>query len=327
MKNKKIINKNALLSNLSNFSHKKVCAMVKSNAYGHGIKEIVSILQEHVDLFGVVSVEEAIAVRKLTDKPILICSKVFDYKLCRKYDIDVMVDNQLDLLQAIKNRNKIHLKINSGMNRFGVKSKLELSQINKILIEKEIELQSIYTHFFNLESKSQTKKQYKKFCELKKEILQNAPVCFGGSDVIEYDFEYDMIRVGIGLYGYGKNLQPIEKICSYVCKVFYAKKGETLGYNGAFKVKEAGFFAVVALGYGDGLRRNLSGKFFVEINKKIYRSVGNICMDAFFVKVDNSVKVGDEVVVMKDANELKGDSIVYEVLTGFSNLRGKTIIK
>ena len=82
------------------------------------------------------------------------------------------------------------------------------------------------------------------------------------------------------------------------------------------------------MGYGDGLRRNMSGKFEVFINGKKRKTTGNICMDAFFVEVDESVSIGDEVVVMADAEYMakKSETISYEILTGFSNFRGKTKI-
>jgi alanine racemase len=131
------------------------------------------------------------------------------------------------------------------------------------------------------------------------------------------------------MYGYGRaGLLPIMRIESFVEKIFYASAGEHIGYGTKFEVKRDGFYAIVPVGYGDGLRRNLSGKFYVSINGIKYKSVGNICMDAFFVKVDKNVKVGDKVVVMENAEQFakKINTISYEILTGFSNFRGKTEI-
>lgn len=327
MKNFKLLNADILLENLQRYKSKKKCAMVKSNAYGHGIKEVVEIVKNEVDYFGVVNVEEAKSVRKLSEKPIIICSEVFDFKTCKKNGFDVMVDNEKSLLKAIKNKNNIHLKIDCGMNRFGVRSEIELKQIDNILKEKNVKLEMIYSHFSQTESKTKTQKQYQKFLSLKNKISQPAMVCFGGSGMIDYPFEFDMIRVGIGMYGYAKDTRPVEQIFSYVSKIFYAKQGQYIGYGTKYRVEKDGFFAIVPVGYGDGLRRGLSGKFSVKIGEKKFKSVGNVCMDAFFIKIDESVKVGDLVTVMQDANDLKGDSIVYEVLTGFSNFRGKTLIK
>lgn len=331
MKNFKYINHDNLISNINHFKSKKICAMVKSNAYGHGLSEIVELIDGHVDMFGVVSVEEAVKVRKLTELPILICSKVDDYKTCRKNKIDVMVDDENDLMDCLKNdmRQSIHLKINCGMNRFGVKSPLAMRLINDVLEYEEIELKSIYTHFSCTDNKKITKNEEKNFQILRSEIAQNAPICFGGSGIFDYGFDFDILRLGIGMYGYGdKNLKPVLKICSYVSKVFFVSKGEKIGYGSHFFAHRDAFFAIVPVGYGDGLRRNLSGRFEVLINGKKRKTIGNICMDAFFVEVDESVSIGDEVVVMADAEYMakKAGTISYEILTGFSNFRGKTKI-
>lgn len=331
MKNFKYINHDNLISNINHFKPKKICAMVKSNAYGHGLSEIVELIDGHVDMFGVVSVEEAVKVRRLTELPILICSKVDDYKTCRKNKIDVMVDDENDLMDCLKNdmRQSIHLKINCGMNRFGVKSPLAMRLINDVLEYEKIELKSIYTHFSCTDNKRITKNEEKNFQMLRSEITQNAPVCFGGSGIFDYGFDFDILRLGIGMYGYGdKNLKPVLKICSYVSKVFFVSKGEKIGYGTHFFAHRDAFFAIVPVGYGDGLRRNLSGRFEVLINGKKRKTIGNICMDAFFVEVDESVSIGDEVVVMADAEYMakKSETISYEILTGFSNFRGKTKI-
>lgn len=331
MRNFKYINHDNLISNINHFKSKKICAMVKSNAYGHGLREIVKLIDEHVDMFGVVSVEEAVKVRELTELPILICSKVDDYKTCRKNKIDVMVDDENDLMDCLKKdmRQSIHLKINCGMNRFGVKSPLAMRLINDVLEYEKIKLKSIYTHFSCTDNKKITKNEEKNFQMLRSEITQNAPICFGGSGIFDYDFDFDILRLGIGMYGYGdKNLKPVLKICSYVSKVFFASKGEKIGYGTHFFAHRDTFFAIVPVGYGDGLRRNMSGKFEVFINGKKRKTTGNICMDAFFVEVDESVSIGDEVVVMADAEYMakKSETISYEILTGFSNFRGKTKI-
>lgn len=331
MKNFKYINHDNLISNINHFKSKKICAMVKSNAYGHGLREIVKLIDEHVDMFGVVSVEEAVKVRELTELPILICSKVDDYKTCRKNKIDVMVDDENDLMDCLKKdmRQSIHLKINCGMNRFGVKSPLAMRLINDVLEYEKIKLKSIYTHFSCTDNKKITKNEEKNFQMLRSEITQNAPICFGGSGIFDYDFDFDILRLGIGMYGYGdKNLKPVLKICSYVSKVFFASKGEKIGYGTHFFAHRDTFFAIVPVGYGDGLRRNMSGKFEVFINGKKRKTTGNICMDAFFVEIDESVSIGDEVVVMADAEYMakKSETISYEILTGFSNFRGKTKI-
>lgn len=332
MKNMKILKSQNLFENLAMFSGKKICAMVKSNAYGHGTKEIVELIEDKVECFGVVNIEEGLKIRKLTEKPIMICSKCHDFKTCKNKGFEVLVDDETDLEMCLKYglKDNCHLKINSGMNRFGVKSQLNIRIMNEFLKEHDFNLKSISTHFHFTENRKQTFKDYINFLKLRVEIEQNAPICFGGSNLIDYPFDFDILRLGIGLYGYGnKNLLPVMEIKSFVSKVFFACAGEFVGYGKKYKVEKDGFFAVVPVGYGDGLRRNLSGKFCVEINGKVFQSVGNICMDAFFVKIDKTVKEGDIVCIMQDAEifakQLK--TISYEILTSFSNFRGQTVVE
>lgn len=332
MKSQKVLHQDRLIENLSKFKNKKICAMVKANAYGHGLEKIVKMIEKHIDFFGVVNIDEAIAVRRICDKPILICAKVQNYATCLKNNFDVVIDDENDLKDFLKHglKNNLHLKINCGMNRFGVKSVLNLRMINMLLESENVKLKSICTHFPCTENRAQTLKNYDTFLKLREQITQNTALCFGGSGIYSYPFEFDILRLGIGMYGYGqKGLLPVMSVRSYVSKIFYAKKGEFVGYGKKYCVNRGGLFAVVALGYGDGLRRNLSGKFKVKINGKSYHTVGNICMDAFFVKVDENVSVGDVVEVMTDANYLAkiGDTISYEILTGFSNLRGEILVE
>ena len=326
MKNFKYIDIEALKHNLSCYSSKKICLMVKANAYGHGVEEIVLNSENFVEAFGVVNINEALFVRSLTKKRVIIYAPIEDYRTCREFNLEFIIENEEDLRQAIKNNcsHLLHLAINTGMNRFGTKSEIVLKSLSNILKENNIELKSIYTHFSDTNDRKRTKKQYNKFCKLKEHIINTCPVCFGGSGIYGYNYDYDILRLGIGAYGYEKNRLKVMTIASHIIKKFYSKKGEYIGYGKKYQVQKNGFFGVVQIGYADGLTRALSQKFTVIINGKKYKSVGNICMDAFFVKIDESVNVGDEVVVLRDASYLakKAKTITYEILTNFSNLRG-----
>lgn len=332
MKNYKVINSHNLLHNLSQFNSKKVCAMVKANAYGHGVQEVVSILNDKVDCFGVANEVEGSIVRKNTQKPIIVVGKAQDYMLCRKHNLEIMVESLdgLKLAQKHHLEKHCHLKINCGMNRFGVKSIDQMQKIDRFLESNHIKLKSVFTHFSDTANAQKTKDQYQRFLMLKSAISQDTQVCFGGSGIIGYPLDFQMIRVGIGLYGYeSENLLPVMKIVSFVSKIFVATRGEYIGYGDKFLVKDDGFYAVVPVGYADGLKRSLAENFCVEIKGKMYRSVGNICMDVFFVMVDESVHENDEVIVMSDAGQFaeKCKTISYEILTGFSSFRGETKIE
>jgi alanine racemase len=166
------------------------------------------------------------------------------------------------------------------MNRFGVSSEIGVKMLSEKLLENGVELKSVYTHFSNTENKRRTYESYQRFLALLSNLSQNVPICLGGSGVIDYSFQYDMLRLGIGLYGYGREgLQPVMRIESFVCKTFFAKSGEYVGYGKFFKVENDGKFAIIPVGYGDGLSRRLSGKISVLIHGRKFPLVGRICMD------------------------------------------------
>lgn len=162
MRNVKIIDKNRLLLNLKNFQNRKICAMVKANAYGHGLNEIVEILKDKVDCFGVSNEDEGVCVRELTPKPILLCSKVDDFEKCKQSNLEFFVESGNDVENAVKLglRHNCHLKINCGMNRYGEDDECELKKLDNLFEKHKIKLKSICTHFSNTSDKIQTKKQY-----------------------------------------------------------------------------------------------------------------------------------------------------------------------
>ena len=162
MENFKYLDIDALKYNLSCYSSKNICLMVKANAYGHGIEEIVKFSSKYVEAFGVVNIKEALKVRALTKKRIIIFAPVVDFKLCHEFNIEFMIENEDELRKAIiyECTNLLHLAINTGMNRFGTKSEIVLKSISNILKENNIELKSIYTHFSDTNDRKRTKKHY-----------------------------------------------------------------------------------------------------------------------------------------------------------------------
>ena len=322
--NEKVLNFEALEKNLEYYSSKKVCAMVKANAYGHGVKEVVEHLRDKVEYFGVCSQAEALEVRRFCDTKILIVSPFVDIDSCKKHNFEFFVEN-LEMLKKAKTLhclNLVHIKINSGMNRFGfdIDDKQVLKKLRTEL--KNEHIAGFCTHFACLDDVKITKKQYQKFIKIKKFLGVTALTHLGGSEVIEYNFDYDMIRVGIGLY-VQKGSQVLG-INSQIVDIHNLSRG-TVGYDGRFEVTKPSRVAVAPVGYADGLPRLSSGAF-VQINGKRCKIVGNICMDVCFVDVSNvNCKIGDKVEVLPNVFELakKCHTITYEILTNFNNLRDR----
>jgi len=318
--NYKNIDYQLLDKNLARFSHKKVCAMVKADAYGLGVENIVSYLKDKVDFFGVSSIVEAEEVRKYCENKILIASKVEDLDRCKRENFHFIVDD-FQTLDIAKNKGILdfaHIKLNLGMNRFGFNCEPQILQRLRMKLKNE-KIGGICAHFQDLNDKKLTKNQYKTFIKVKKFLSLNAFTHFGGSEVINYDFDYDMIRVGIGLYAKDDS---VIKISSNIIEIREVKSG-SVGYNQRFIVDKPTKIGLVPIGYADGLARVFTGTY-VNINGYECKIIGNICMDLCFVDVTNiDVKVGDEVIFLENIRDIcrRTNLSKYEILTGFSKLR------
>ncbi len=336
-----LINKENLQSNL-NFVKKqrhnaKICAMVKANAYGHGIKQIVKLLSGRVDCFGVVNIQEAMLVRKL-DKftSIVIFGYCENIKCAIENNISlsiISIENLKKIIKIAKKLNKkpkLHLNINSGMNRFGIKSIEDFDKVINILLKNNLTLQGIFTHFSSLTTDpNYTIKQR----EIFESFIQRLPSSFkpivhvGGGNSLFKIKGFEMYRVGMFLYGYGHDkLKPVLSVKSKIVALQEVEKDEHVGYMAAFTAQEKMKVAVIPLGYDDGIKRELSNNFYVKINGAFCKSVGKICMDCFMVDVSKiNVKVGDEVEVLLNASEWTKilNTTEYEILTNFNGFRGE----
>lgn len=343
MFSKIFLSKDNLLYNLQKIqeiSKHKICVMIKANAYGHGMKEIISILNDKIDYFGVSNQSEALSARKYTKKDVIVFGACEDYRICMLNDISFVLFSLYDAKRIVKiaQKNnltpKMHLCLNTGMNRYGVKTDKEYNKIIRFLTRKDYKLTGIYTHFSSLTTdRDYTQKQKEKFysyvAKLPKEW--NTITHVGGGRSIFEDIEADMFRVGLEVYGYGNEfVKPVLRAESEVVDIQKVNAGEHIGYLCGYTAKENMTIATIPLGYGDGLPRKLSNKLQVKINGKTVSNVGNICMDAFMVDVtDINCKIGDRVIIMDNASNLAPqiESTEYEVLTNMSKFRGERIIE
>ena len=339
----KIINKDNLVYNVNYLKsflpkHTLLCAVVKSNAYGHGIHEIVPTLNNCVDYFAVNNNCEALAVRKLTNLPIMTLGKLEEKNLQEAILADIeFAISSIEDLKMLENycNNKttnIHLSINSGMNRLGIKNKNEL----KLIIEKikkipQIQITGIYSHIGDAHNFTRTYNQYKKFLDMSSTLpastirhlantetaLIHAPLCM------------DMVRIGIGLYGYGlPQLKPVMQITSNITAIQEVKKGEYIGYGSKHRASKDCIIATIDIGYADGLPRAWSQNGYALSHNKKCPIVANICMNMTIVDVSNiKCQIGDKITVLGTTGNQKISAaqiakacktIPYEILTNFS---------
>lgn len=336
----KIINRQNLIDNflyLKQKSQKDICAVVKANAYGHNAQLVVNILSPFCNFFAVQNLYEAINIRTINKTAIiLVLGYCIDYELASKNNISVMIESVSQLNELIKMDIpiNIHIKINTGMNRFGLKDKNELKYMQKLIkISKKIKFEGIFTHFYKTDNENITNKQINIFKDYIDIIEKDfSPIIhIGGSKMVNYNVDFaNYVRCGISLYGYGeKSLKPVMKIESKVIKIFEIEKGENVGYQNGFIADKKMKIALIPLGYADGIPRNLSNNFKVKICGENVKSIGYICMDLFMVDVsNNNLQIGDKVCVFDNANEWakKVNITNYEILTNLNNSRTNLLI-
>jgi len=320
--------------------NKKIMPVIKANAYGHGALEVMDFLKNKgVDIFAVSLLEEAIELRKNHyDGQILMMGPILtnQFEIAEKYNIDITIYD-LDIaksLLATSYHLKTHLKIDTGMHRYGLEDEnVILEVIDEIVNHQTLILEGIYTHFATAnEDYDYYMMQLNRFKSIyqKMNYKPNMVHISNSSSGIKYEKDFDFtthIRLGISLYGLSLDeprppLKPVMSLHSQVVDIKYLKKGDKVGYGASYTAKEDEFIAILPIGYADGwLRSNKHNK--VEIRNHTYPIVGIICMDAIFVKVDQHIKIDDEVIlfggfISTDEVAKKQKTIVYEVCTNIS---------
>lgn len=300
----------------------KFCAIVKANAYGIGVEAVCRSLYGIADFFAVANVFEGVSIRffdKITPILILGVSDRDNLDIVAKSNISISISSIEKLVEVINFcesnmvKIKVHLQVNTGLNRFGFRT-IALFKEGLKLIEKSeyVILEGIYSHFATKGNDvGFIKKQFIRFNQFKKYIKSNEVIChIANSFATLYDkkFHLNMVRNGFLLYGGGENSignKFVVTIKSKIVNIFDVKKGDTIGYDRTFGVKKTMKIAVIPLGYADGYDRRLSNKFYVLVDGEKCPIVGNICMDCFMIDITNiKAKEWSEVVILgKQKNE------------------------
>lgn len=285
MFNKLIIHLSKIRQNILNIksrTDRKIISVVKANAYGHNAVRVANYVQDVVDMLAVANLQEAVAlVESGIKKDILVLSKTIDYDTSCS-NIIYMVDDTHDL----PHRARVHIAVNSGMNRYGVDSHKKFVALYRQLKRKQNSVEGVFSHFFSTSPPNCTH-QIQKFNEIVGDI--NLPTHFSSSHSLNIDFPQDYVRLGICQYIASKEIH------TQIVELHELKKGDHIGY-GRTRAKRDCTIAVLPIGYADGLDLRLGNKWQVTINDKAYNLVGKICMDCCFAIVDSRVKVGDKVV-------------------------------
>ncbi|OGU14647.1 MAG: alanine racemase [Ignavibacteria bacterium GWB2_35_12] len=352
-----VINKSNLKHNLNRIReiapNSKVMAIVKANAYGHGIVEISKFLEEFgVDYLGVAFADEGIIIREAGVKvPIVVLVPTFpeEAKKFVDYDLQASVSTYEFVKelseQAVKAGKKVpvHLCIGTGMNREGIQPGDALHCMEKCKGMSNINFIGVCTHFATSSTDPVfVKRQLRLFTETIETLMQagyNFPIIHtanSGAIANHPEAHFSIVRPGMSLYGYPPvpeladklKVKPILMLKTKIVMMRKIRKGESVGYDRLFISPKPTTIATIPVGYGDGYFKTLTGKAQCLINGKKYNIVGTVCMDECMVDVgDDEINVGDEVVLignqgdekitaMEIANKI--GTIQYEVLTAIS---------
>ena len=337
MFNEMIIHKKNLINNIKQVRfenpNSKICAMVKANAYGVGLNEVVQVIDEYVDFFGVACFFEAKMLNNLTSKKILIVGALEFADIDETFSYACGSVNDIEYLISLNKSINIHLKINSGMNRFGFKDIKSFKKALNLISSSKLIIEGIFTHFATCDEfvKEQTK-VFKRFVK-----IVNAhgyyPIVHADNSFVneKFNHHYDMVRIGFNLYNRnGGWFLPVVEIKSRVVQTYNVKKGELVGYNYRFVADKNMKIAVVPIGYADGFSLRYIGLNLVV--KGVECKVLNVCMDCFMLDISKvKIKKGEEIYVLNKFNSLTKYSSYeeisdYEIMTRFSAIRAKRII-
>jgi alanine racemase len=340
--NKKLMRNTWVEINLDNISHNlnrarevvssntKVAAVIKANAYGHGAVQIAKVLIENgVDMLCVASTSEALELRKHYSKiPVLVMGYTPDELLEISVEKNITLTLfTLDQAQKVSEfavsldkLAKIHIKVDTGFNRLGIKPCEDaVDIITKIYTLENIEVEGIFTHLA-LRNAESDKKQFKLFMDLV-DILDmlgiNIPIkhaCDSIAMVRYPEYHLNMVRPGAFLYGcYPKSQDGdnygLKNTLTFKTKLTRVQEigpGEGVGYDESFAVEDKCVVGTLPVGYADGYVRCLSGKGEVGIRGKRAKILGLICMDQCMIDLTDvpDVKPGDEVVLMGETPEI-----------------------
>ncbi len=332
----------------------KVNIVLKANAYGHGLVRVAKLLEEvGADYLSVAVVEEGILLRKSGIKmPILVLGGVWGNQvpLFIKYDLAITASSvekvkQIDeTAEQMKKRAKVHLKVDTGMERIGVHYYNSHKFLEEVYNYKNVSVEGIYSHFANADSPdlAHTKLQFERFQETlqfyDKHSIKSPTRHIANSGAILQmpDASLDMVRPGILFYGVypAKELPKtisVEPALSWKSLVVYfkvIKPDHPVGYGLKWQSKKNIRAVTVPVGYGDGYLRSMSHKGEVIIRGNKYPVIGTISMDQIVVNIgDDSAYNSDEVILLgrdnqqsisaEDLAEWAG-TIPYEILTNIN---------
>lgn len=319
----------------------KVGVVLKANAYGLGACTVAEFLEKQgADYFCVANFSEAMELRaKRIKTPILILGYVpetlFEKLIRKKVDVTVYDIETARKINSIAGRIgrkcRVHIKIDTGMSRLGFLINDKLTEyLKEIYSMKNVEVKGMFSHFSvaDIEDRSFTELQVKRFNSvveiLKREKLK-IPTLHISNDggTLIYDYYYDMVRIGIGIYGHypseyvketsSVKMETVVSLTSNVSNIKYIQKGDTVSYGRVFKAEKETKVATVSIGYADGYPYEMSNNGYVMVKGQRAKILGKVCMDQMMIDVSHidDIQIGDVVLLYGEYGNMKLD--IFEI--------------
>lgn len=334
-------------------------AVVKANAYGHGIAEISKIAEKNgADMLAVFSLEEAEILRKnKIIKPILILGYVSVDNLSKAVKLKChLTVYDFEIVRALgaarSSKVKIHIKVETGLNRQGLALNDLPRFLNLVEAYKNIEVAGLFSHFSDSDNKKSAKSQIEKFkeaikiCNIYEVYPRMKHIASTGSILTTPEFHFNAVRAGIGIYGLWPSqkmkltaekqkikieLKPAMSWKTTIIQIKYAENNSCIGYGCAETTKRKTKIAVLSVGYWDGYGRGLSKIGEVLIHGKRCRILGRVCMNMTMVDTTNvaGARIGDEALLLgkQGREEITAEEIAehcgtinYEIVTRINPL-------
>lgn len=304
----------------------KLLAVVKADAYGHGaVMCAPTMLASGVDMLGVASIDEGLNLRDANincDILVLGAAPVWAFECAAENDITLSIFSHEHIkackqaYERIGKKVKVQIKIDTGMNRIGVHKDKAIEFIEKVQECDFIDLQGIFSHLACAECVDESKKQFDKFNEIISKVNTENIILhmLNTAGAISYpEYQFDMVRAGIGLYGLMPELACAKPFANHNClKQIISLKGritrinrinenEGISYGHTFVTNEEIDVATIPIGYADGVPRKLSNKIYGELNGEKVKQIGNITMDQMMFDTSNVyAKEGDVITLLGD---------------------------
>lgn len=353
--------KNNVKDIVSKYPYKYYIGVVKANAYGHGNFCVNSLIEGGINYLAASSLEECLSLRERNSHIPILCLEPINYEylnLCESSNITITIPD-MDYFNGLdKDLNlKAHIKIDNGMNRLGFKDKNEVKLVVDGLSESSIVLEGIYTHFA---TSGMWDKHWDDGLNNFKEItslidLSKIPIVHLGRSLTMVQHEMPSfvngVRLGIIMFGLAQkmneptglrlikrnhyikkhgispvklsndlNLKTAFSLHSEIMCIKKVKAGEYISYGANYVADKDILIGIMPIGYADGLSKKNEG-LMVKINDKEYPIVGDICMDMAIVKIDDSVKLHDEVIIYDNISKRCKELGVsaYQLFTSVTN--------